>query len=86
MEEVMRKRNVSSPPIRLVGEQHSSRTPLPDEQRRELYALVLRDGEHEAAKALGSNRLSVLKALAGLPLTAAVCCLLETRLRERSAP
>jgi hypothetical protein len=81
----MRKRNMNSPPTRIVGEQHSSRRPLAEQRRQELYALVMRDGEHEAAKSLGSNRMSVLKALAGLPLTASVRCFLETRLREREA-
>ncbi len=81
----MRKHQACSPPVNPSGERPSSKTPLPESQRTTLLGLVMNDGENETAKALGVNRYSLLKACAGLPLSASVLCLVQTRLSERGA-
>lgn len=59
--------------------------PLPDPLRRRIAALIERDGERLTVRRLGVSRLSLARAVAGLPLYPGTHALLRQRLDAEEA-
>lgn len=60
--------------------------PLPDPLRRRVVALVARRGEHPSRALLGGiARQTIARAMAGLPISAAMHALIDSRLAEAEA-